>query len=170
MVTNNFKKILFGGIFCSTSTSYNNPSFGYIELVDTNGNDVNINGGGYGGGQVQSSLVNALNHLEKQESSGALTIKVGTGTTTPTTDDYEIQNEAAGITCDSTSIGFTSNFTKTYTATFSNSTASNVNITELGLFATNSDLQTFLLDRTVLSTPITIPAGESKTITYEIVF
>lgn len=173
MVTNNFKKILLGGIFGSTTAdAYSTPTFGSIELVDADGNNVTINEASYDSnlndGWVASSIVNSLNKLANQESSGVLTIKVGTGTTPPTTNDYEIQNEATGITCDAASTGFTSSLTKTYTATFSNSTASNVNITELGLFITDYNSKTFLLDRTVLSTPITIPAGQSKSITYEI--
>lgn len=173
MITNNFRKILFGGIFGSTSTSYFPPSFGSINLVNTSGSNVTINQHVYDNsdpGYRVNTLVNALNHLAKESSSGVSTIKVGTGTTTPTQNDYDMQNEATGITCDATSTGFTSNLTKTYTATFSNSTASDINITELGLFVREFSNNDFLLDRTVLSTPITIPAGQSKSITYEISF
>lgn len=173
MVTNNFKKILFGGIFGSTSTSYDTPSFGSINLVNTSGSNVTIYQSEYNtssSGYRVNVFVNALNHLAKEGNYGFSTIKVGTGTTTPTQNDYNMQNEATGITCDATSTGFTSNLTKTYTATFSNSTASDINITELGLFVQDYNENNFLLDRTVLSTPITIPAGQSKAITYEIGF
>lgn len=173
MVTNNFKKILFGGIFGSTAQSSNTPYFGSINLVNTSGSNVTIDEAGYvnsDGGFRVNVFVNALNHLAKQGSYGFSTIKVGTGTTTPTQNDYNMQNEATGITCDATSTGFTSNLTKTYTATFSNSTASDINITELGLFVQDYNENDILLDRTVLSTPITIPAGQSKSITYEIAF
>lgn len=173
MVTNNFKKILFGGIFGSTSTSYSTPSFGSINLVNTSGSNVSIYEKQYDNSDAGfrvNVFVNALNHLAKESSYGYSTIKVGTGTTTPTQNDYGMQNEATGITCDAASTGFTSNLTKTYTATFSNSTASDINITELGLFVQDYNENDFLLDRTVLSTPITIPAGQSKSITYEIAF
>lgn len=173
MVTNNFKKILFGGIFGSTSTSYATPSFGSINLVNTSGSDVTIDEKIYdnsSAGYRVNVFVNALNHLAKEANYGFSTIKVGTGTTTPTQNDYNMQNEATGITCDAASTGLTSNLTKTYTATFSNSTASDINITELGLFVRDYNENDFLLDRTVLSTPITIPAGQSKSITYEIAF
>lgn len=163
MVTNNFRKILFGEIFGSTGSADSFPEFSSVTLVDSDGNNT-TNSGAFN----INAIINALNHLGEQESSGVSTIKVGTGTTTPTQNDYDIKNKATGITCNSTSIGFTSNLTKTYTATFSNSTASDINITELGLFVTNDSEKTFLLDRTVLSTPITIPAGQSKSITYEI--
>ena len=173
MITNNFKKLLFGGIFGSTATYYNPPSFGAINLINTSGSTVNIYEKVYdtsSAGFRVNVFVNALNNLDKNSKSGFLTIKVGTGTTTPTQNDYKMQNEATGITCDAASTGFTNNLTKTYTATFSNSTASDINITELGLFVQDYDDNDFLLDRTVLSTPITIPAGQSKSITYEIAF
>ena len=173
MVTNNFKKILFGGIFGSTSSSYDLPSFGSINLVNTSGSYVTIKQAQYANsdnGYHVNVFVNALNNLANAGNYGSSTIKVGTGTTTPTQNDYKMQNEATGITCDATSTGFTSNLTKTYTATFSNSTVSDINITELGLFVQDYNENDFLLDRTVLSTPITIPAGQSKSITYEIAF
>jgi hypothetical protein len=67
---------------------------------------------------------------------------------------------------------------KTYTATFSNSGTSDITVTETGYasrfvwsyYDGNLKYDDFLMDRTVLETPITIPAGESRTVTYELSF
>ena len=76
MVTNNFRKILFGEIFGSTENASSFPAFSSVTLVDTDGNNTTNS-------DVldKNAIINALNHLGKQESSGVSTIKVGTGTT-----------------------------------------------------------------------------------------
>lgn len=171
MVTNNFKKILFGGILRSTSNSSGIPTFNAISLVDKDGNSIDITNMAYGNiGFDQNSMLNAFNHIASSESNGVITIKAGNGTTQPTSNDYTLESETTDIICSNTSTGLTQSITKTYTATFNNPTQHDINITELGLFLTNNSTKTFLLDRTVLSTPITIPAGQSKSITYEIAF
>lgn len=173
MILNNFRKILFGGIFGSTAQASNIPTFGLIELVTVNGSTATISNNAYNSsssfGQTVCSILNAFNQIANSESVGSSTIKVGTGTTAPTADDYNLEDEATGVTCDSVSVGLSGNLTKIYTGTFANSTSSDVNITELGLFLKNN-YYSFMLDRTILSTPITIPAGQSKSITYEIAF
>lgn len=120
-------------------------------------------------------LVNMLNHMSTSGSNNTLYLKVGTGTTTPTGNDYELATVNTDISCDAVVAGVSANYTKTYTATLSNPTSSDIVVTEVGLYG-NVVYQTkpayidCLFDRTVLSTPITIPAGESKTITYELSF
>ncbi len=121
-------------------------------------------------------FINALNHMAKTGGTNSTTyIQCGTGTTAATEDDYILESTATGLNCDSIVTAIGSNYSKTYTATFSNTTNADIIVTEIGFFVTyptngGSSVDYYLLDRTVLSTPITIPAGESKAITYELGF
>jgi hypothetical protein len=103
---------------------------------------------------------------------------LGTGTTAPTADDYRLESPiTTNLSCDSVSVSRTS-LIKTYTATFTNSGSSDITVTEVGFMiyifynysTTTENSDHFLMDRTVLETPITIPAGESRTVTYELSF
>lgn len=179
MITNNFKKLLFGVLFNidDTASDYLGPK---STITFTNISNTQIN-------WVYSSITNnesavretlkKLNRPVTNTSSYGVNIKVGTGNTEATEDDYDLDNVNSDIICDSIVSGLTSNNTKTYTATFSNPTANDIQVKEMGLYAglsiyngSSTSNNYVLLDRTVLSTPITIPAGESKSITYEIAF
>lgn len=177
MVTKNFKKILML-IFSSTVTGINQPripSTNLPKFVGITGTEQQmVNQLGYE--QRQNGLYNMMNHLAKSSSNANLYLKVGTGTTAPTENDYELAAVNTDVSCDTVIVGNSANYTKTYTATFSNPTSSDITVTEVGLYGKisyNSQSEFYmdvLLDRTVLTTPITIPAGESKAITYELSF
>ena len=107
-------------------------------------------------------------------------VSFGTGTTPATASDYVIEsildNNKINVSTPS-SISFSRYDTyEEYTVTFgvTNKTAEAITISEVGLTAcpnTNGSPFPFVLvDRTVLDTPITIPAGQSKQITYTIRF
>lgn len=121
-------------------------------------------------------FINALNHMAKTGGTNATTyIQCGTGTTAATEDDYVLESVAIGLECNSAITAVGSNYSKTYTAIFSNPTNADIIVKEIGFFTTyptngGSNADWYLLDRTVLATPITIPAGESKAITYEVGF
>lgn len=177
MITNNFKKILML-IFSSTETGTTQPKLptaNLPRLVGLDGAEKQITNE-IGWDSHMNGWFNIMNHLTKASSDYNLYLKVGTGTTTPTEDDYELQTVNIDISCDTVVVGNSANYTKTYTATFSNPTNSDITVTEVGLYANimyNSRSESYmevLLDRTVLTTPITIPAGESKAITYELGF
>lgn len=104
-------------------------------------------------------------------------VSFGTGTTPPTASDYVLESilsntqiSVAAPNAVSYSRG------DTYDAYFvafgiTNKTSEAITISEVGLTAspvTNSAC--VLVDRTVLDTPVTIPAGQSKQITYTIRF
>lgn len=178
MITKNFRKILML-IFSSTSTGIDNyPRLGLPlpTLITTDGEErqmvvAHVENTLY----IIYGLVNMLNHMSTSGSNNTLYLKVGTGTTTPTGNDYELATVNTDISCGVVVAGVSANYTKIYTGTFSNPTSSDIVVTEVGLYG-NVVYQTTpayidcLFDRTVLSTPITIPAGESKTITYELSF
>ena len=98
---------------------------------------------------------------------------IGTGTGTVSDDDYQLFKSTSGCTCVSASSNTSANFNKIYTATFQNNTSADITITETGIVAKSYLYNNFfevLLDHTLLDTPVIIPAGESRTITYEWVF
>ena len=105
-------------------------------------------------------------------------IMFGTGTTPPTMNDYKLESPIIDGTVYATdqnapTQGFETDKAKIYVShEVKNQGTNPVTITEAGVFGCQSTASktSFLLDRTVLDTPVTIPAGESRTITYAIVF
>lgn len=175
MLTKNAKKILLYCLMNSRQTGDSNPTpTSDTTLVNISGSEKTT----YLGINCVYSFINSLNNMITAPTTDSVTfIRTGTGTTAATEDDYKLENYATGLTCDSvvTAIGGNDS-KKTYTATFSNTTDADVVVTEIG-FLTNfyynsstGNNDNFLLDRIVLDTPITIPAGESKAITYELGF
>lgn len=174
MLTKNAKKLILNYIMNSNGTGSSNPDPTATEITLTN-----ISGADKTTGLNYFSVfsfINSLNHMRTAPTTNSITfIRVGTGTTEATEDDYKLETYATGLTCDSVVTAIGSNNTKTYTATFSNTTDSDITVTEIGFFTncyyrTSVENDNFLLDRIVLTTPITIPAGESKAITYELGF
>ena len=173
MLTKNGKKIIVFGIMNSNqrgSSSQPTPATDF-QITNTSGT---VRQTGTSTSNV-ASAINALNHMATSASSNSTTyIQCGTGTTEATEDDYNLESQTTGLNCDSVVTAVGSNNTKTYTATFSNTTNSDIAVTEIGFFMNyayqGSSTEDFLLDHIILDTPITIPAGESKAITYEIAF
>ena len=106
-------------------------------------------------------------------------VSFGAGTSPATAQDYKL---AAPITT-GLSIIFPKSLTYAKGASFedvavtygvTNISSSEITISEIGLVATifvsGNLYNSVLVDRTVLDTPVTIPAGESKQITYTIRF
>ena len=120
-----------------------------------------------------------MNNWAKSASSTG--VSFGTGTTPATASDYVLESildyNKINVSTPS-SISFSRYDTyEEYTVTFgvTNKTADAITISEMGLTAmpyfTNSGGNYYaLVDRTVLDTPVTIPAGQSKQITYTIRF
>lgn len=111
-------------------------------------------------------------------------VSFGTGTTPATPSDYCLENilTSAKISVSSQSeVSFSRLDTyEEYSVTFgiTNKTDADIVISEVGLttepyYLANGNQYTYryaLVDRTVLDTPVTIPAGQSKQITYTIRF
>lgn len=94
---------------------------------------------------------------------------IGTGTGTVSENDYCLFNQDSNCTCVSAASSTTSNLTKSYTATFQNNSESDVTITETGVVGNcwiYNNWYTMLLEHTLLETPVIIPAGGTRTITY----
>lgn len=175
MLTKNAKKLLLYYLMNSSQTSTSNPvpATGGFKLTNISGSDKTA----YPTDISVFSFINSFNHMVTAPTTNSATfIRCGTGTTSATEDDYKLESYATGLTSDAAVTAISGDISKkTYTATFSNTTNADITVTEIGFFtncyyegAAQND--NFLLDRIVLDTPITIPAGESKPITYEIGF
>lgn len=171
MLTKNAKNFILRALMRSAGTGTGSPAlWDGFTLTNTGGTNITT---GYGY-EIANAFINSLNHMATVAGSDATTyIKCGTGTTEATENDYQLEADATGLTCDTVATTISANDTKTYTATFSNSTANDITVSEIGFFCcsyTGNGYDNFLLDHIILDTPITIPAGESKPITYEIGF
>ena len=93
-----------------------------------------------------------------------ISIVVGSGDVAPTYDDYKMGNPLNLSTV--TQSYSTNNGVMTFVKTFKNDSGSEVTVKEVGLFGTPDDYNCcVVLTRTVLSSPVTIANGETKTFT-----
>ena len=173
MFTKNFKKLmslyLLNGYESGESESAYPIS---TTLTDLNGTAITTSGGTTS--TERYSLAYALSDtLSTEAAEMRAYIAIGTGTGTVSDDDYRLFESTSDCTCVSASSNTSANFNKIYTATFQNNTSSDITITETGIvakpFLYNNWFEV-LLDHTLLDTPVIIPAGESRTITYEWTF
>lgn len=184
MLTNNFKKILFKHIFGFSNVNISQPPdnnySSHPTLISISGSNrlISIGDSSYTLRNVWYSATNSLSTLNTTPADGRGYIILGNGTTEPTPEDYCLESQITeNLSCDSVSVSRNTTV-KTYTATFSNSGTSPMTITEIGYVSRfawsyydgSLKYDNFLMDRTVLETPITIPAGESRTVTYELSF
>ena len=176
MITNNLYKILFGYVYNSSanggSSNYTGPSL-YPKLVNIEGETkARAN---YSANYQLFDFVNVLSFASNGLTNNTVYMTVGTGTTEATQSDYNLEIPNENITISAAAQGTKGDYTgKVYTFTLYNPTSDDITITEIGLIGIltkwSNTTDHILFDRTVLDTPITIPAGESKPITYEIGF
>lgn len=177
MITNNFKKIMCGIFLNSGNTSEGN-STAYPKTAQTlkniEGNTITTEEGSSYGEYPMQSAINAFNQFKSNISNSiqGISVRVGTGNTEPTAEDYNIETPAEGATVTAIAAAPTQGGTKIYTATIANTAQEDINIKEVGLFLSfwpnNNNIEIYMLDRTKVD--ITIPAGETKTYNYEISF
>lgn len=177
MITNNFKKIMCGILLNSGNTS-EGDSTAYPKsaqtLKNTEGTTRTTEAGSTYGGYPMQSAINAFNQFKSNISTSnqGISVRVGTGDTEPTPEDYNLEAQAEGIAVTAIGTTPTQGGTKIYTVTLANTTQEDINIKEVGLFLSfypdNSSIKLYMIDRTIVD--ITIPAGETKTYNYEISF
>ena len=170
MFTKNFKNLMVLNLLNSTGSSYNyiidqtvKPSYTAIDGTSL-ANKGNTS-------RTATARAAALSDTLKTNSDNAGTscLIIGTGTGTVSENDYCLFNQYSDCTCGSASSSTTSNLTKSYTATFQNNSESDVTITETGIVGdiwVYNSFYKLLLEHTLLETPVIIPAGETRTITY----
>ena len=158
MLTKNFyalMRIAIGKISSTVNSLDNTPS-----TVDYN----------------SSNWFGILGNMNYYTTNGYQYVRFGNGTTPATVNDYKLESMiASGIEVANPNT-VTTEQTDSYiswTVTFGVSAPVETTISEIGLIAkayrSNWPIDT-LVDRTDLDTPITIPAGQSKQITYTIRF
>lgn len=178
MITNNLYKILFGYVYNSSTNSGSNNYVGpssYPELVNIEGETkARAN---FGADYQLFDFVNTLSFASNGSinKNNTVYITVGTGTTEATRSDYNLEIPNEDITISAATQGVKSDYSgKVYIFSLYNPTSNDITVTEIGLIGIvtkwSNTIVRILLDRTVLDTPIIIPAGESKPITYEIGF
>lgn len=174
MITKNLRALL------AAMTSNTN----YIKSVKLKSEDGTVCiGGAYPG--ATTTLGAAWYNTSISGSYAYSNLRVGTGTTEPTADDYCLESEATSLTLVSASA--TGNYTnnnlsegnsaKTIVATYVNNTEEAVTISEVGYFiehaesynldGTNRTSRNFLMAREVID-PVEIGAGETYTFTFVI--
>ncbi len=177
MFTKNFKKILTRAIFNSSASGTNaQPNLSEsFTMTGATGTEITARSSI----QTMSALINVFNNPYTTSSGdmayNKIFCRLGTGTTAPTEEDFWLETQDDNLTCSSAVASETDSNTKAYTFTFNNPTSNNITITETALgikldSGVLSDNASIMLDRTVLTTPITFSAGESKAITYELGF
>ena len=173
MFTKNFKKLmslyLLNGNESGTS-QYTYPISTTLTSLDGTVITTQTNQSSY----ERYSLAYALSDILSTSATNMRSyLAIGTGTGTVSDNDYQLFNSTSDCTCVSASSNTSANFTKIYTATFQNNTSADITVTETGIIAKSflyNDYFKVLLDHTLLDTPVIIPAGESRTITYEWAF
>lgn len=157
MLLNNFTSLLRNGIY------RNNPTIKDIDNSDTT--ILNI---------TSLSYINPLatsSYVSNAYSAGSYGLVFGNGTTPPQLTDYNLEDVVETFTTSNTNISITNNkliLGQVVTAT------SDMTISEVGVFLyTGSDYnkkKRCILTRTVLSEPVVLTSGQSKTFTVEIDF
>ena len=175
MINRNLKAIMLGFLFNSKASTVDNIKFSDIKTYKTDGSLYLCPDTEGARQQVSNTIVNTLNkpsttNAIASQKTNRLYMAVGTGTTEATAEDYTLENENTNITCETIAQSYTENYKRQITATFSNPTAQDITLKEIGLFEETyydtSNHSNWLLARENID--VTIPAGESKAITMEI--
>lgn len=175
MINRNLKIIMLGFLFNSQASNNAGIRFADINTYRTDGSLFLCPDTEQFRTEVSNAIVNTLNtpsitNAIANQNINRLYMAVGTGTTEATAEDYTLESENTNITCEAITQSYTQTYKRQITATFSNPTAQDITLKEVGLFeewyhdANNSS--NWLLARENID--ITIPAGESKAITMEI--
>lgn len=158
-----------------------NTCLTYYQYKNANGDSY------YGSNMAYNNVYNLLTSIIAHGTSSSVGFALGSGTTPATDEDYTIES----IISSGLSFSATPHSNEAYDAendvysvyfdlTIANTSANDITISEVCFFgnsygmnsigvSTNtsaSNRNAVLVDRTVLDTPVTIPAGESKVIRY----
>lgn len=187
MLTNNFIKVLFILSGNVTATDVNNEQKTMYRMYGTGGTNVTLSYNtdescGYFTKEIGSNLKqydsqmysgNVYNafytNSNSSYTSNTLAMLVGTGSTSPTLDDYKLESQielTSGV--DACRMDANSSII-TLTREFINNTGAPVTINEVGVYNVSCDRYTsniFLIGREVLDEPVIIDNGKSYTFSY----
>lgn len=167
----NFRKLLFNGIWNSGQAGTNYPQFEIpTNIIDINGATKQI--GSSSSSEAEStfnSIIHALNRVVKNAESanvGQTYFKLGTGTTTPTEDDYNIETEASDLVINQVTQTTTATFEKAYNLNITNTGSSPITLSEVVQVLRVYNNNDIAISRTAVS--VSFAAGETKTIMVEV--
>ena len=177
MLNRNFKTIMLGWFMSSQTTGTGAPRFSPQTIYSVDGEGVIYpTNDSSAAEQATKVITNILahpttNNTIAKQSQSSFFMALGTGTTEATEEDYTLETENTGITCEAITQTYTQGYKRQITATFNNPTAQDINIKEVGIFCeayvqNTNCINTIMLARENIN--VTIPAGESKAITMEI--
>lgn len=189
MITKNCKKFMKLGMMAqayksATSSGVSLNSTFNETVKDTSGTDHTITGGRgmFSSTSSNESFFGATCRFSRHMTSISTSssgIALGSGSTPATENDYTIESIISNLTAVLSVINVYQNangdycFDLVYNVT--NSTDGDITVREACLFAggtanniTNKMYGTFLLDRTVLDTPLVVPANSMRTLQYTI--
>ena len=170
MITKNWYKTIATLMFCERGASWD------VGILGTGG----VSSAQYFYNNASFSyaynLVEALQKIDTDyEGSG---VRFGTGNTPVTLDDYKLSGDIITTLSGAYSISKGADAAGAYITalyTLTNTGSSDVTVSEVGTFVhinkTNSSTHAYpMIDRTVLDTPVTIPAGGIGQVVYTITF
>lgn len=167
----NFKKLLFNGIWDSGDAATNPPLFNKpTNVIDINGATKQI-----GSTQTSeakdtfSSIIHALNTLATNAVAarvGQSYFKLGTGTTTPAEDDYNIETETSDLVINQATQTTTATFEKAYNLNITNTGSSAITLSEVVQVLKLYNNNEVAISRTL--TAASFAPGETKTIMVEV--
>lgn len=168
----NFRKIFFNGIWNSGQAAKEPPQFGNpTNVIDINGTTKQI-GSSSSSNEAEltfNTIIHTLNRVAKNAVSadeGQSYFKLGTGTTTPTEEDYDIETEASNLVINQVTQTTTATFEKAYNLNITNTGSSPTTLSEVVQvlrFFRNNDIA---ISRTL--TAVSFASGETKTIMVEV--
>lgn len=142
-------------------------------FIGKDGSEVSMNADslkGSSGGAAGCQWLEALTKYANENKADG--VSFGSGTATPTIDDYDIENIIVDLQVQLPSAPtplYGNNYTE-YRCVYSVTATTECTITEIGLTAhgvvSSSNKPYYLVDHTMLDTPIHLNAGESTNITY----
>ena len=168
MLLKNFIVLIASGVAAPITSSSSNPLY----VKATTGNNYKIRSYNDSIKSTSGRLYNNTTSDNGIDTFGYFKgIALGTGTTPPVYSDFKIENpvEPAGYSNDSYSIS--ADCQQVLTQSYTNKSSEDIIVTELGLFAvdsnSNENFAKVLLTRNVIS-PVTIKPNETKTFTIKI--
>lgn len=167
----NFKKLLFNGIWNSGQAGTSYPQFeNPTNIIDINGATKQIGSPSISvAEETFNTIIHTLNRVAKNAESanvGQSYFKLGTGTTTPTENDYNIETEASNLVINQTTQTTTATFEKAYNLNITNTGSSTTTLSEIVQVLRVYGNNDIAISRT--RTAVSFAPGETKTIMVEV--
>ena len=154
-------------------------------IKDYNGNSYSNTSNGNSGSSQNcfNGTVSSGVDIVSLTNNNVISIHIGTGDTTPTPDDYTLESPLTSSSVSRTSSAPNSSalldennniIGVRRSVTFQNITSSDIVVKEIGTFLrasiNSSNTSTFLIERTVLSSPVTLEPNGTITVAFDVTY